>query len=109
MRTLTDLFELLAMIGFPLAYHHFEEGHSPAPPFLIYLVTESENMGADNVSYQKQEKILVELYVKNKDLVAEKTVESLFDNHHIYFDKVETYISSEKLYQISYTITLLGG
>ncbi|QBX21883.1 hypothetical protein Javan599_0030 [Streptococcus phage Javan599] len=51
----------------------------------------------------------MELYTTKKDLATEQKVESLFDSHLIYFEKVETYISSEKLYQITYYITLHGG
>lgn len=107
--TLKALYQLLKTIGLPLAYHHFEEGRSPKPPFLVYLVTDSDNHGADNWTYHKQHNLQVELYTTKKDLTTENKVESLFDAHHIYFEKVETYISSEKLYQITYYITLYGG
>ena len=93
----------------PVAYHHFEEGSRPSPPYLVYLVTDSDNHGADNWTYHKQNNLQVELYTIKKDLAAEEKVESLFDSHLIYFEKVETYISSEKLYQITYYITLHGG
>lgn len=109
MRTLVKLHKQLESTGFSVAYHHFEEGHSPEPPFLIYLVVGSENVGADNWVYQKIEKVEVELYTKKKDTAVEQTIETLFDRERFYFDKVESYISSEKLYQIIYTLTLLGG
>ncbi|QBX18222.1 hypothetical protein Javan405_0027 [Streptococcus phage Javan405] len=51
----------------------------------------------------------MELYTTKKDLETEQKVESVFDSHLIYFEKVETHISSEKLYQITYYITLYGG
>lgn len=106
---LTELYQLLKMLKLPLAYHHFEEGHSPTPPYLVYLVTDSENFGADNWAYQRQLIVNLELYTAKKDLATEEKVESLLDSAFFYFDKVENYIASEKLYQITYTITLLGG
>ena len=44
-----------------------------------------------------------------KDLEIETKMDDLFDSHSIFFDKVETYISTEKLYQITYYISLKGG
>ncbi|MHA2700093.1 hypothetical protein ACXZ8K_05130 [Streptococcus agalactiae] len=104
-----DLFRVLKETKLPVAYHHFEEGHRPTPPFLVYLVTESSNLGADNWAYHKELTIQIELYTVKKDLTTETRVESLLDSHRLYFDKVETYITSEKLYQTIYSITLLGG
>ncbi|HEN0301684.1 TPA: hypothetical protein U3P08_001928 [Streptococcus agalactiae] len=104
-----DLFSVLKETKLPVAYHHFEEGHSPRPPFMVYLVADSDNLGADNWAYHKGLNVQIELYTTKKDLVIEETVESVLDTHRLYFDKVETYITSEKLYQTIYSITLLGG
>lgn len=106
---LSELYAILKELHFPLAYHHFEEGSRPRPPYLVYLVTDSDNHGADNWSYHKQNNLQVELYTTKKDLATEQRVESSFDSYRIYFEKVETYISSEKLYQVTYYITLHGG
>lgn len=40
--------EILNQIGLPWAYHHYAEGESPDPPFLLYLYPESNNFGANN-------------------------------------------------------------
>ena len=42
-----EWFPFLSSLGLPCAYHHFEEGHSPAPPFLVYWFPASQNYGAD--------------------------------------------------------------
>lgn len=104
-----ELFPVLKKTKLPVAYHHFEEGHSPSPPFMVYLVTDSDNLGADNWAYHKTINLQIELYTTKKDLATEKTVESLLDDHRLHFDKVEIYIANEKLYQTIYSITLLGG
>ncbi|HGA3942520.1 TPA: hypothetical protein ACGWW8_002265, partial [Streptococcus agalactiae] len=98
-----ELFRVLKATKLPVAYHHFEEGHSPSPPFMVYLVTDSDNLGADNWTYHKRLNVQIELYTTKKDLATEKTVESVLDAHRLYFDKVETYITSEKLYQTIYS------
>ncbi|MCS4487535.1 hypothetical protein [Streptococcus sciuri] len=104
-----ELYHALKETKLPVAYHHFEEGHSPPPPFMVYLVTDSDNRGADNWAYYKQVNLQIELYTSKKDLETETKVEAVLDAHLMYFDKVETYIASEKLYQINYHITLYGG
>lgn len=106
---LSEIYSILKELQLPVAYHHFEEGSRPRPPYIVYLVTDSANLGADNWAYHKQNNLQVELYTIKKDLATEQKVESLFDRHLIYFEKVETYISSERLYQITYYITLQGG
>ena len=37
MMELHEIASMLAGLGIPLAYHHFAEGESPPPPFLLYL------------------------------------------------------------------------
>ena len=75
---LSEVYTLLKELQFPLAYHHFEEGSRPRPPYLVYLVTDSDNHGADNWTYHKQNNLQVELYTTKKDLATEQRVESLF-------------------------------
>ena len=104
--SLKELITLIKSIGFPVAYHHFEEGHSPIPPYLLYLYQQSENFGADNYSYHKSGLLQIELYCQKKDIQAEEKVETFLDNHFFYFDKIEQYLASEKLYQITYTISI---
>ena len=51
---MTKLLSIMREIGFPFAYHHFAEGESPSPPFLLFLTPASSNFAADgktSVSY----------------------------------------------------------
>ena len=43
------LVELLEQINLPFAYHHFAEGESPKPPFVIYFIPEQDHFSADGV------------------------------------------------------------
>lgn len=96
------LFILLKTINLPVAYHHFVS--PPSPPYIVYLFSYSSNFGADNRVYNKQSNYQVELYSTKKDPASEKLLEDLFDEHDIYWDKTETYIESEDLYQVLYEI-----
>ena len=48
------LVELLERINLPFTYHHFAEGESPNPPFVIYFIPEQDHFSADGVIYHKQ-------------------------------------------------------
>lgn len=99
--TLTELFNLLNSIeGFTgkVAYNSFPENEAPELPFICYLVTNSDNIKADNRVYVKRNVVHVELYSKAKDINAESLIESAFDNSLIPWEKNETYISSESCF-----------
>ncbi len=96
------LFTLLKTINLPVAYHHFAS--PPTPPYIVYLFSYSSNFGADNKVHSQADNYQVELYTKTKDPAAEALIEGLFDANEIYWDKTETYIESEGLYQILYEI-----
>ena len=53
MMELKNIMKLLGGLGIPIAYHHFAEGESPEPPFLIYLTPGSHNFSADGMVYFK--------------------------------------------------------
>ena len=48
-----DLIRLLEETGVPFAYDHFAEGESPDPPFICYLLPQSDNFSADGKVYLK--------------------------------------------------------
>ena len=96
------LFTLLKTLNMPVAYHHFTS--PPSPPYVVYLFAYNTNFGADNKVYSGAKNFQVELYSKAKDLASEKLIEDLLDANEIYWDKSETYIDSEGLYQVLYEI-----
>ena len=96
------LFTLLKTIGLPVAYHHFTS--PPTPPYIVYLFSYSSNFGADNKVHGKANNYQVELYTTKKDPTSETLIEDLFDANDIFWDKTETYIESEGLYQVLYEI-----
>ena len=97
---------ILEEIGLPFAYDHFAEGESPDPPFICYLIPNSDNFSADGRVYYKINEIHIELYTDCKDLSAEQKVEAVLDEHGIFYDKSEVWIESEKLYEVLYTFEM---
>lgn len=89
-----------------MIYHHFAEGESPEPPFICYLLPGSDNFSADGRVYYKINEVHIELYTDWKDLAVKQKVEDVLDEHGIYYNKSETWIESEKLYEVLYTFYL---
>ena len=94
--------EILKEVGIPFAYDHFAEGESPEPPFICYLLPGSDNFAADGKAYYKINEVRIELYTDTKDLSVEEKLEAVLDRHDIFYEKSETWIGSEKLYEVLY-------
>ena len=92
--------------GIPFAYDHFAEGESPDPPFICYLLPQSDNFSADGKVYLKVSSVNIELYTDSKDLAVEQTLEAVLDTHGIFYDKTEVWIESEKLYEVLYSFEM---
>ena len=101
-----DLVRLLEETGFPFAYDHFAEGESPAPPFICYLLPQSDNFSADGKVYLKVSSVNIELYTASKDFSVEQKLEAVLDMHGIFYEKTEVWIESEKLYEVLYSFEL---
>ena len=94
------LLEIIKAMGIPFAYDHFAEGEAVDPPFICYLLPESDNFAADGKVYFKANEVHIELYTDTKDLSVEQKVEAVLDEHGIYYDRSEVWIESEKLYEV---------
>ena len=102
------LLDILKSAGFPYAYDHFAEGEAPDPPFLCYLLPGSDNFSADGKVYYRISEVRVELYTDQKDLAAERKMEDALDAAGVFYNKTETWIESEKLYEVLYTFEMLA-
>ena len=94
--------EMMQETGLPFAYHHYAEGESPKPPFLLFLTEGEDTFGADNIMYHSFKRLNVELYTDEKAPETEKAVEEVLTSHGIYYSKSEIWIESEQLYEILY-------
>lgn len=101
-----ELLKLLKDFDIPFAYDHFAEGESPNPPFICYLLPNSDNFAADGMVYYKQSEIHIELYTDKKDLSVERGLEDVLDANSIFYNKSEVWIESEKLYEVLYTFEM---
>lgn len=99
---------MIAGIGLPYAYDHFEKEESPgSPPFICFLYPESENVFADSRVYQKVKTLRIELYTDNKEPDMETAVEDALDEAGLCYDSSEEYIESEKMYMVTWETTVI--
>ena len=102
------ILDILKSAGFPYAYDHFAEGEAPDPLFVCYLLPRSDNFSADGNVYFRISEVQVELYTDQKDLAAERKMEDALDAAAIFYNKTETWIESEKLYEVLYSFEMEG-
>lgn len=99
------IYELLKEMNIPVSYHHFKR--TTLPPFIVYYRSSSNNFVADNIVYEKNDIIRIELYTQLKDINMETALETLLTNNEIPFDVIaENYIESENIYQVIYEIEI---
>lgn len=102
---MSELYELLKELKMPIAYHHFIKAKSP--PFIVYYRVNSKNFVADDTVYTKTNIYRIELYTKQKDVNKEIEIENLLDRSGIIYEVIsESYIESEKIYQVIYEINI---
>ena len=102
--TYEEIHDMMQEIGLPFAYHHFAEGESPSPPFLLFLSTGANTFGADDLVYYSFKQLDVEVYTDKKDPALEEKVETVLTQHEIYYTKTEVWIESERLYEVLYEL-----
>ncbi len=108
--TYKEIADLLASVGLPVVYHHWEENSAPPLPYLVYLFPSRNDFFADNCNYQAIAVLDIELYSDQKNFTLEKKLEDVLIENKITFRKTETYIASEKMYEVLYeTEIILDG
>lgn len=89
-------------LDIPFAYYSFPTDQAPPLPYLVYFYPNREDFIADNENYSRVEILVVELYTEIKDFSMESVVEAFFETYGIVYDKTETFINKENMYQCYY-------
>lgn len=101
--TLDELKTILNAV-YPTAYWSYPEGIAPALPYITFFENSSDNFGADNIVYHHFKNVSVELYTKKKDPTAEQNVESALKAAGLYWEKTETHLDDEDVYEVIYDL-----
>lgn len=102
--TLTELAQALNGLSYPVAYSHFKGAETP--PFICYLVTDSDTFSADDKPIHEMVNVDIELYTAKKDLTAEKKIKDLLTQKELSWSFVETYIESEGVFKCTFSIQI---
>ena len=97
-----ELKRVLESSGIPFTYHHWEAKRKP--PYGVYLYVYDSQFYADNELYYWTGHYQVELYTGQKDQEAEANIESALSAAGIPYEKSETHLESEQLYETLYEI-----
>lgn len=100
--TLSELHQKLESTGIPTAYNVFKDPQTP--PYICYIVVDSDNLPADGGVYHKVDNVQIELYTSQKDLDAESKVETALSD--FFWDKDETPLQDEGVYLVTYQIQI---
>lgn len=109
--TRREIAQIIAGIGLPYAYDHFESEdgqHPQGPPFICFLYPYRADLMADNVNYAPITALTVELYTDEVDFALEDRTEAALAAAGLTYGKSgPTYIDSEKMYLTTYNTEVL--
>lgn len=105
--TYKEVATMIAGTEIPFAYDHFDEGASSPPPFICFYYDGSLDLSADNTNYQQIRPLTLELYTDNKDFPAEAKVEAALNGAGLVYSRSETFIESERLYEVIYQTSVV--
>ena len=102
-----DISRMIESIGLPFAYDFFPEGKVPQPPYVVFNLPQSNDFGADNINYVSIDTLNIELYTAGRNFQMEENVETVLNQYGLFYEKTETYIRQENLYQISFVCEVI--
>ena len=102
--TQAELQTALDASGYPTVYGSFKD--RVEPPYIVFIRPTADTVSSDYKVHGKYQNYNIELYTNKKDLVAEKKLEDIIGLIDPEYDTLETYIDTEKMYQVTYSITI---
>lgn len=100
--TYEKISKMIESIGVESAYYQFPEGTAVAPPFICFYYPERDDFFADDSNFVKIERLIIELYTKEKEFDLEDQIEQTLNANGIPFTRYESYIDTEQLIMNTY-------
>ena len=104
---ITDIKTMLAQTTLPATYYSWPEKQAPQLPYLVWYLPSSDNFAADDKVYKHIETLHVELYTEAKDFATEQAVEAVLDAHGMVWERQESYIDEEHMYEVLYIMEVI--
>ena len=105
--TYQEIATMISSIGLSYTYDRFPNNIAPEPPYIVFNYPQNNDFGADNTNYVSIDTLNIELYTANKDFLTEQSVEAVLNANGLFYEKTETYIRAENLFQISYVCQVI--
>lgn len=103
-----DIPRILKETGLPVTYYAWPEDdlQHPVPdlPYIVFYYPKMRIEPADDHVAAQIVQVNVELYTKNKDFNTEMILEEILDKYSLIYDKGETYLKDESMYEVLYII-----
>lgn len=100
--TYKEISTMIDSIGLPYTYYSFPDNIAPDPPYIVFNYPENNDFGADNENYVSIDVLNLELYTAKKDFDTESNIEAILKQNGFFYEKSETYIRQEHLFQTTY-------
>ena len=88
-------------------YYQYPEDSAPDLPYLIFYYPSTNNESADSVVWANINRLNIELYTENKDFLKESMIEAVLNKYGFFYNKIETYIDDEKMYEVLYEVEVV--
>ena len=102
--TFREIAEMIEDIGLPFTYYSWPENEAPMLPYIVYYYPSTENFPADNEVYKLTQTLNIELYTRTKNFDLENEVETVLQSAGFVWDKTETYIDTEHMFEVLYEL-----
>ena len=105
--TLEELKTRCEAQGFKYAYGKF---YAPVePPHLVTMITDTDNLMADNKVWGKKTPIKLDYTYVYKNIEEQNKIEDIILSDVAWNKTDETYFEDEECFQVSYFFELIGG
>lgn len=104
----SELENVFAEVG--LTIHEYnvelEEDFEIELPFIVYTATDGNSFDADGINYFRMLSIGIAMLDETLNFELQRKIEDLFDKYFTPYDKQINFDSEQRIYSISYTITV---
>lgn len=105
--TFQEVKQMIESIGLPYTYDSFPNNVAPAPPYIVFNYPNNDDFCADNTNYVSIDLLNIELYTSTKDFELERNLEAVLNANGFFYDKTETFIRQDNIYQIAYVTEVI--
>jgi hypothetical protein len=97
-----EIAKIIKSIGLPYSYYQFAENSAPKLPYLVFYYPLTRNVFSDDTVFAEIDDLNIELYTSKKDFKTEEKVESVLKENGFLFDKSESYLTDENMFEVLY-------